>query len=114
MKKIIIILGISLTLFLTGVLHGTQGQQEVEPQYQVVRLLADELKPITATISPGTLLIWINEAPEMVDIQFRNVNIATRKIPCAGLESISLVQKGEFDYEVSKGLSKLKGKIIVQ
>ena len=113
MKKIIIILSILLTLILAGVLHGTQGQQEVEPQYQIVRLLDDELIPSTTTISRGTLLIWVNEAPGTVDIQFGNVNIATRKIPCAGLESICLVQTGEFDYVVSKGLSKVKGKIIV-
>ena len=60
------------------------------------------------------MVIWINEAPGTVDIQFSNDNIAAQQIPCAGLDSIYLVQKGEFDYVVSKGLSKLTGKIIVQ
>ena len=113
MKKIIIIISVLATFSLAGILYGNQGHQEQMPQYQVIRLLDDELTPSTTTISRGTLLIWVNEAPGTVDIQFGNVNIATRKIPCAGLESICLVQTGEFDYVVSKGLSKVKGKIIV-
>ena len=115
MKKIIIILIISLTLIMVGVLYARQGHQETDSKYQVVRLSADELQPSTATIRQGTLLIWSNEEPEEVEIQFTNVdNLATQKIPCAGLESTCLVQKGEFDYVVSKGTSKLAGKIIVR
>ena len=114
MKKIITILIISLTLIMTGILYARQAHQEIESKHQVVRLLADELQPSTATIRQGTLVIWANEAPEMVEIQFTNVNMATRKIPCAGLESTCLVQKGEFDYVVSKGTSTLTGKIIVR
>ena len=115
MKKIVIIFSISLTLTLAGILYATRGHQEEEPKYQVVRLLVDEIQPSTATISPETVVIWTNEAaPRMVEIQFTNVNMATKKIPCAELEGICLIQKGEFDYVVSRGSSKLEGKIIVK
>ena len=114
MKKIVIIFSISLTLTLAGILYATRGHQEEEPKYQVVRLLVDEIQPSTATINPGAVVIWTNEVPGMVEIQFTNVNMATKKIPCAELEGICLIQKGEFDYVVSKGSSKLEGKIIVK
>ena len=115
MKKIIIILIFSLTLIMIGILDARQAHQEIDSKYQVIRLSADELHPSTATIRQGTLLIWSNEAPEEVEIQFTNVdNLATQRIPGAELESTCLVQKGEFDYVVSKGTSKLAGKIIVR
>ena len=115
MKKIIIILSILFILILAGVLYGRQGQQENEPKYQVIRLLTDEIQPSTAIISRGTVVIWTNEAPGIVEIQSTNVNnMATKKIPCAGLESICLIQKCEFDYVVREGSSKLEGKIIVK
>ena len=114
MKKIIIILSVLTAFSLAGILDAKQGHQEEKPQYHVIRLFDDELQPSTSTISRGTLLIWVNEAPETVDIQFSNADIATRKVPCAGFESLCLVQTGEFDYVVSKGLSKVQGTIIVK
>ncbi|MBW1825235.1 MAG: hypothetical protein JRI87_11900 [Deltaproteobacteria bacterium] len=110
----------------------TKSQETVQTKYRVIRLLSDEIIPSTAIISLGTVLIWVNEAPETAEIIFTNVgNIATScdgsarfntdsqqvisaKISFAGLESLCLIQKGEFNYTVKRGSHKLNGKIITK
>ena len=110
----------------------TNTRETVQTKYSVVRLLSDEIIPSTAIISLGTVIIWVNEASETAEIIFTNVgNIATscdgsarfnrdsdwiisEKIPFAGLKSICLIQKGEFNYIVKRESHKLKGKIIVK
>ena len=110
----------------------TKSQQTVQTKYSVIRLLSDEIIPSTATINLGTVIIWVNEDREMVEIQFTNTKnmaiscdgstrfntdsewIISEKIPLAGLKSICLIQKGVFNYIVKRESHKLKGKIIVK
>jgi hypothetical protein len=107
-------------------------QQEEEAPYQVIRLLPDEIVPPVALIQLGTVLIWVNQDSQATEIQFTNANgmviscdgsddvianpeeIISAQIPCAGLESLCLIQRGEFNYLVQRESRTLKGKIIVQ
>ena len=110
----------------------TKSQETVQTKYSVIRLLSDKIVPSVAIISLGTVVIWVNEAPETAEIIFTNAgNIATpcdgsarfnkdsdliisEKILFAGLESICLIQKGEFNYVVKRKSRKLKGTIIAK
>jgi len=110
MKKIIILISVLFTISLAGVLYGTQGKQEVGPKYRVIRLSSDGIQPSTVSISVGTVIIWVNESHEMVDIQLAK----TEKISFTELESICLFHEGEFNYVVKSESGELLGKIIVQ
>ena len=107
-------------------------ENEPEVQYQVIRLLSEEIVPSITIIQLGTVVIWVNEDCKPTEIQFTNPNgmviacdgsksfipdperIISQMIPCAGVESLCLVQKGEFTYEVKRESRKLKGTIIVK
>jgi hypothetical protein len=107
-------------------------ENETEVQYQVIRLLSEEIVPSITIIQLGTVVIWVNEDCKPTEIQFTNPNgmviacdgsksfiadperIISQMIPCAGVESLCLVQKGEFTYEVKRGSRKLKGTIRVE
>ena len=130
-KKVFIVLLVCICslIFFAEV---TNTRETVQTKYSVVRLLSDEIIPSTAIISLGTVIIWVNEAPETAEIIFSNVgNMATScdgsarfntdsqqvisaKISFAGLKSLCLIQKGEFNYTVKRGSHQLKGKIIVE
>lgn len=117
--------------------------QEAQEKYQVISMMADQVKPTTATISPGTTVIWINESPGMVEIHFTNTGsmaltcgsplrfvpdiegqFISDMIPFAGVASICFLQKGEFSYSAKRAPSdtstgkdsakEYKGKIVVQ
>ena len=111
--------------------HVTCGEEGVTPKYMVIRLLSEGIDPPSATINQGTVIIWVNEAPETVEIQFANNEMATScngsplynpqtkqailsQIAFGGLESICLVQKGEFNYTVKRGSQIVMGKICVK
>lgn len=107
-------------------------EKEAEVQYQVIRLLSEEIVPSTAIMQLGTVVIWVNEDCKPTEIQFTNPNgmviacdgsksfiadperIISQMIPCAGVESLCLVQKGEFTYVVKRESRKLQGTIIVE
>ena len=109
-----------------------KSQKNEQVEYKVVRLLSDAIIPSTATISLGTVVIWVNESHEKAKIQFSNLNesasscdgstrfntdmkqVIFAEVPFAGLESICLIQKGEFNYRVLRGPHKLEGKIIIK
>ena len=109
-----------------------KSQKNEQVEYKVVRLLSDAIIPSTATISLGTVVIWVNESHEKAKIQFSNLNelasscdgstrfntdmkqVISAEVPFAGLESICLIQKGEFNYIVKRGSHKLEGKIIIK
>mgnify|MGYP001815750280 CR=1 FL=1 len=131
MRNIRITLLLCFTLmYLTGMAFAQE--KEVEVQYQVIRLLPDKIVPSVKTIKLGTVVIWVNEDCKPTEIQFTNPNgmviacdgsksfiadperIISQMIPCAGVESLCLVQKGEFTYEVKRGSRKLKGTIRVE
>jgi len=119
----------SSLIFFAG---SAKSQKKEQIKYKVIRLLSDEIIPSSATISLGTVVIWVNESREMVKIQFSNINnsasscdgstrfntdsakVISAEIPSAGFGSICLIQKGEFNYIVKRGSHKLKGKIIVK
>ena len=107
------------------------GEETTAPKYMVIRLLSEGIDPPVATINQGTVIIWVNEAPETVEIQFANNEMATScngsphynpqtkqailsQIAFGGLESICLVQKGEFNYTVKRGSQIVTGKICVK
>jgi hypothetical protein len=103
---------------------------EVAP-YQVIRLLPDTIVPPVARIKLGTVVIWVNQDSQAAEIQFTNANgmviscdgsddfiadpeqIISANIPHAGLESLCLIQRGEFNYIVQRGSGVLSGTIIV-
>ena len=117
-------------LYLAGIPFAQE--KETEVQYQVIRLLSEEIVPSTTIIQLGTVVIWVNEDCKPTKIQFTNPNsmviacdgsksfiadperIISQMIPCAGVESLCLVQKGEFTYEVKRESRKLQGTIIVK
>jgi len=112
--------------------ESAKSQKNEQIEYKVVRLLSDTIIPSTATITLGTVVIWVNESHEMAKIQFSNLNesasscdgstcfntdmkqVISAEVPFAGLESICLIQKGEFTYIVKRGSHKLEGKIIIK
>ena len=131
MKSIRIVLLLCTTLlYLTGIAPAQE--TEVEVTYQVIRLLSNKIVPSVTTITLGTVIIWVNEDSKSAEIRFTNAhgiviacdgsksNIAdpekviTQMIPLAGVESICLVQKGEFNYVVKRGHWEFEGKIIVE
>ena len=107
-------------------------EKDGEVRYQVIRLLSEEIVPSTAIIELGTVVIWVNENRQAAEIQFTNAQgmiiscdgadsyiadpqqIISARIPYAGLESLCLIQKGDFSYTVKRGLLELKGTIIVK
>jgi len=128
------------SLFLCG---QSVNSQEVQEKYQVISMLSNQIKPSTATICPGTTVIWINESPGMVEIHFTNTGsmalvcgsplrfvpdiegqFISDMIPFAGVASICFIQKGEFSYVAKRGPSDIatdkdstkeyQGKIVVQ
>ena len=112
--------------------ESAKSQKNEQIEYKVIRLLSDAIIPSTATITLGTVVIWVNENREMVKIQFSNINnsasscdgstrfntdmkqVISAEVPFAGLESICLIQKGKFNYIVKRGSHKLEGKIIIK
>ncbi len=107
-------------------------EKEVKIDYQVIRLLPEKIVPQITTIKLGTVVIWVNEDSQPITIKFTNTNgmvifcdgsknsitdpekIISQMIPCAGVESLCLVQKGEFKYVVKRGYWEYEGKIIVE
>lgn len=106
------------------------GEEPSTMQYTVIRLLANDIVPSPATITQGTVIIWLNEAQQTAEIQFNSNDIAAScngstpqqpvqqslafQIPFGKVESICLVQKGEFGYTVKRGSQLLTGKICVK
>ena len=122
-------LGCSL-MYLTGMSFAQD--KEVERSYQVIRLLSNKIIPSVTTIKLGTVIIWVNEDSKPTEIRLANANdmvitcegsknsiadpekIIFEMIPCAGVKSLCLIQKGEFKYVVKRGYWKYEGKIIVE
>jgi plastocyanin len=101
-----------------------------------------KLSPATATVKPGTTVVWVNEADSPVEIQFdgKQVTMAcqnpvhfvvddkgsfiSNNIPMGAVASLCFIEKGEFNYTVRRALKptlsyketpkEFKGKIIVQ
>ncbi len=117
-------------MYLTGMSFAQD--KEVERSYQVIRLLSNKIVPSVATIKLGTVVIWVNENSTPTEIRFANANdmvitcegskksiedpekIIFEMIPCAGVKSLCLIQKGEFKYVVKRGYWEYEGKIIVE
>ena len=107
-------------------------EKEEEVHYQVIRLLSEKIVPSVATIQLGTVVIWVNEDTQPTEIKFTIADgmiigcdgsksyiadpeqIISEQIPYAGVESLCLVQRGTFDYTVTRGTRALQGTIIVQ
>ena len=106
--------------------------KDVEKTYQVIRLLSNKIVPSVTTIKLGTVVIWVNEDSKPTEIRFANTDdmvitcegskntiadpekIIFEMIPCAGVKSLCLIQKGEFKYVVKRGYWEFEGKIIVE
>lgn len=130
-KFCIICLSVLLSV-LNGLAESAKCEQNGQIAYKVIRLLSDEIVPSTATIPIGTVVVWVNEDPETANIQFFNKDhsvsscdgsarfrsdpgkVISVEVPFAKLESICLIQKGEFNYTVKRGNRTLDGKIIIQ
>lgn len=128
-SAIVLLLGFTL-LYLTGMSFAQD--KEVEGTYQVIRLLSNKIAPSVTTIKLGTVVIWVNEDSKPTEIRFANANdtvitcegaknsiadpekIVSQMIPCAGVESLCLIRKGEFKYVVKRGFWEYEGKIIVE
>ena len=128
-SKIALFLGLSI-VYLTGMSFAQD--RELERSYQVIRLLSGKIVPPVTTIKLGTVVIWVNEDSTPIEIRFASANdmvitcegsknsitdpekIISQMIPCAGVESLCLVQKGEFRYIVKRGVWEFEGTIIVE
>jgi hypothetical protein len=116
-------------------------QQALQQKCQVIRCLLGEIIPASATISRGTTVVWINESPGEIEVQFTNTEsiyaycenpvrfikdpirgqLVSDKIPFAGVGSICFIQKGEFSYTIKRfgklpadNAKELAAKIVVQ
>jgi hypothetical protein len=128
-STIALLLGFT-TLYLIGISFAQD--KELEKNYQVIRLLSNKIVPPVTTIKLGTVVIWVNENSKPIEIRFVNANdmvitcegsknsitdpekAVFQMIPCAGVESLCLVQKGEFRYIVKRGVWEFQGIIIVE
>jgi hypothetical protein len=128
-STIALLIGLT-TLYLIGMSFAQD--KEVERTYQVIRLLSNKIAPQVTTIKLGTVVIWVNEDSTPIEIRFVNANdmvitcegsknsvadpekAISQMIPCAGVESLCLVQKGEFKYIVKRGVWEFEGTIIVE
>jgi plastocyanin len=126
---ITLFLGFTL-LYLAGM--SSPHDNEVEVTYQVIRILSNKIVPSVTTIKPGTVVIWVNEDSTPIEIRFANANdmvitcegsknsitdpekAISQMIPCAGVESLCLIQTGEFKYVVKRGFWEFEGTIIVE
>jgi len=108
------------------------GEEASTMKYMVIRLLADGIEPSQATISQGTVIIWVNESHETAHIQFANKAMSATYLngsPVSGgqieqgislniefgkTESLCLVQKGEFSYTVKRGTTGITGTITIR
>lgn len=113
--------------------------EEVQEKHRVISLLPNEVKPAEVSICIGTTVVWVNEAPGMVEIQFTNTEnmdtdcdspirfvrnlegqFISDIIPFAGIASICFIKKGTFNYTAkrvttdTKIIREYKGSIIVQ
>ena len=130
-KRIIrVILLLCFTLICLGEISFGE-EREAWLGYQVIRLLPEKIVPQFITIKVGTVLIWVNEDSNPITIEFTNASdmviscagsknfikdpekIVSQMIPCAGVESLCIVQKGEFNYIVKRGPWEFGGTIIV-
>jgi plastocyanin len=137
----IVSIGVCINLiFFTGLVCS---QQETEQKHQVISMLPDSIKPLTATVAPGTTVIWINEGRGMVEIMFTNSKsmitacgsplgfaeglpgqFISNMIPFASVASLCFLEKGEFNYTALRAPTgttppndqtrEYKGKIIVK
>jgi hypothetical protein len=133
--KIRMSIGIALLLgFVCMYLEGRSFAEEKEAKvdYQVIRLLPAIIVPQVTIIKLGTVVIWVNEDSKPIEIRFANASdmvitcegsknpvadpekAISQMIPCAGVESLCLVQKGEFKYIVKRGVWEFEGTIIVE
>ena len=135
--KIKIVVSIALLLhFCLTVMYATTTafaqEKEEEVHYQVIRLLSDKIVPSVTTIQLGTVVMWVNEDTQPTEIKFTNADgmviacdgsegdssdpeqIISERVPYAGVESLCLVQRGTFDYTVTRGPHALQGTIVVQ
>lgn len=124
MKKMKNVWAILVACFLVSLVFGVQGTyaEEAEAKPQVIQLLASGINPATATIKPGTTVIWVNESPGEVEVRFTNTEnmmmacgsplrfiqdlegqFISDMIPFAGVASICFIKKGEFSYVVARG-----------
>jgi plastocyanin len=110
---------------------------------QIIRLhYSGGINPATATVVPGTTVIWINEANSPVEIKFEGKQVTmacqnpvhfviddkgsfvSNNIPLGAVASLCFIEKGEFNYVVRRVITKslvykatpgeFKGKITVQ
>ena len=127
--RIVLLLCFTL-MYLTGM--ASAQEKGVEVKYKVIRLLSNKIVPSVTTIKLGTVVIWVNEDSISTEIRFINAygmviacdgskstiadpeQVITQMIPLAGVESLCLVQKGEFNYVVKRGFWEFEGKIIVE
>ena len=129
--RIALLLSFCLTImYYTGITFAQDKEEEVH--YQVIRLLSEKIIPSVATIKLGTVVIWVNEDSQPTEIQFTDANkmviacdgsegdsadpeqIISARVPHAGVESLCLVQKGEFKYVMKRGFREFEGTIIVE
>ena len=129
MKKMKSVWAILVACSLVSLVFGAQVAytEEGAQEPQVVHLLVSGIEPGTATIKPGTTVIWVNESPGEVEIRFTNTEtmmlacgsplrfvqdlegqFISDMIPFAGVASICFIQKGEFSYVAARSPSGLE------
>jgi plastocyanin len=126
----------------------TEKTDQIQPEKkiagsQIIRLhYSGGINPSTATVKPGTTVIWINEANSPIEIQFsgKQVTMAcqnpvhfviddkgsfiSNEIPLGAVASLCFIEKGEYNYIARRSMKpnlayrdkpvEFKGKIIVE
>ena len=101
-----------------------------------------KINPSTATVKPGTTVIWVNQVDSPVEIQFEGKQVTmacqnpvhfviddkgsffSNNIPMGAVASLCFIEKGDFNYIVRRALKpsqsyketpkEFKGKVIVE
>jgi len=151
-KKIWLVLAICLSFGLVASVGTVCSQAEkndkIKPEKKVegaqIIYMAPQgkINPSTATVKPGTTVIWVNQADSPVEIQFEGKQVTmacqnpvhfviddkgsfiSNNIPMGAVASLCFIEKGEFNYTVRRALKptlsyketpkEFKGKVIVQ
>jgi hypothetical protein len=140
-KSAIVFLAVScLCLLVLSFKNADAQNAEIKPgtKYQggrvlsLRKMLSDESKLTTATIEPGTTVIWFNNTRRVVEVEFIDKQVTlvcgapvgffineegsftSQKIIPNAVASLCFLEKGEFDFEVLlrtlRGADPLKGK----
>ena len=116
-----LILGLTIGCFMGTLAYGQAAGGSSKAIHKIVYINAERgIDPLSITVTPGTTVIWINNADDRLQLKFigQQVSLAcaapvnfsqdenkafiSTGIPLGGVASLCFVQKGEFKYKLIK------------